>query len=326
MKKLLALFLALAMSVSMAACSQGNESSSSDSQSVSESSASEASESSASHSSSEASEESVSEESQTAAPETVTIHSLNAEREEVELVVPYDPQRIAILDMASLDILDALGLGDRVAGTAQTSLDYLQEYISEDIKNLGTIKEADLEAVMSCEPDVIFIGGRLSSSYDALSEIAPVVFLSTDTELGVVESVRKNAGTIASLFGLEEEVDGLMADFDARIEALASFAEGKTAIMGLVTSGATHGNEASLEFVVEKDPDYIFILDRDAAIQTEGAQLAQEIVENELVQGTRAYQDGHIVYLSSPAVWYTAEGGITALDVMLQDLEGALTE
>ena len=66
------------------------------------------------------------------------------------------------------------------------------------------------------------------------------------------------------------------------------------------------------------------MLDRDAAIQTEGTQLAQEIVENELVKGTRAYTDGHIVYLSSPAVWYTAEGGITALDVMLQDLESEL--
>ena len=257
--------------------------------------------------------------------------------------------------MASLDILDALGVGDRVVGTASTSLDYLQSYINEDIANLGTIKEADLEAVMSCEPDVIFIGGRLAGSYDALSEIAPVVYLSTDTEQGVVESVRKNANTIASLFGLEEEVDSLMADFDSRIAALAEFAEGKTAIVGLVTSGgfnvlgndgrcsmicrevgfenigvdaeidtATHGNEASFEFVVEKDPDYIFVLDRDAAIQTEGAQLAQEIVENELVKGTRAYTDGHIVYLSSPAVWYTAEGGITALDVMLQDLESEL--
>ena len=257
--------------------------------------------------------------------------------------------------MASLDILDALGVGDRVVGTAQTSLDYLQSYIGGDIANLGTIKEADLEAVMSCEPDVIFIGGRLASSYDALSEIAPVVFLSTDTELGVVESVRKNAGIIASMFGLEDEVDELMAGFDSRIEALAAFAEGKTAIVGLVTSGglnvlgndgrcsmigreigfenigvdaaidtATHGNEASFEFIVEKDPDYLFILDRDAAIQTEGAQLAQEIVENELVKGTRAYQDGHIVYLAHPAVWYTAEGGITALDVMLADLEEAL--
>ena len=57
-------------------------------------------------------------------------------------------QRIAILDMASLDILDALGVGDRVVGTASTSLEYLQDYINDDIANLGTIKEADLEAVM----------------------------------------------------------------------------------------------------------------------------------------------------------------------------------
>ena len=286
-----------------------------------------------------------------AAPETVTITSLNAEREPVELEVPYDPQRIAILDMPSLDILDRLGLGDRVVGSATTTLEYLQAYVPGDtIANLGTIKEADLEAVMACEPDVIFIGGRLSASYDALSEIAPVVFLSTDTEIGVVESVRNNATTIASMFGLEAQVDELMAGFDARIEALAAFAEGKNAIVGLCTSGsfnilgsdgrcsiisvevgfdnlgdgdvtATHGNESSFELVVELDPDYMFVLDRDAAIGTDGAQLAKEIVENELVMDTDVYKDGHIVYLENPTVWYTAEGGITALDIMLNDLE-----
>ena len=83
------------------------------------------------------------------------------------------PSALPFWIWASLDILDALGVGDRVVGTASTSLDYLQSYINEDIANLGTIKEADLEAVMSCEPDVIFIGGRLASSYDALTEIAP---------------------------------------------------------------------------------------------------------------------------------------------------------
>ena len=288
------------------------------------------------------------------APETITITSLNAEREPVELEVPYDPQRIAILDMPSLDILDRLGLGDRVVGSATTTLEYLQAYVPGDtIANLGTIKEADLEAVMACEPDVIFIGGRLSASYDALSEIAPVVFLSTDTQIGVVESVRNNATTIASMFGLEAQVDELMAGFDARIEALAAFAEGKNAIVGLCTSGsfnilgsdgrcsiisveigfdnlgdgdvtATHGNESSFELVVELDPDYMFVLDRDAAIGTDGAQLAREIVENELVMDTDVYKDGHIVYLANPTVWYTAEGGITALDIMLGDLEGAL--
>ena len=288
------------------------------------------------------------------APETVTITSLNGNGEAVELEVPYDPQRIAILDMASLDILDSLGLGGRVVGSATTTLEYLQDYVPGDaIANLGTIKEADLEAVMACEPDVIFIGGRLSASYDALSEIAPVVYLSTDAEIGVVESVRNNATTIASMFGLEAQVEELMAGFDARIEALAAFAEGKTAIVGLCTSGSfnilgsdgrcsiisvevgfenlgdsgvtsTHGNESSFELIVELNPDYMFVLDRDAAIGTDGAQLAQEIVENELVMDTDVYKNGNIVYLANPTVWYTAEGGVTALDIMLQDLEGEL--
>ena len=208
---------------------------------------------------------------------------------------------------------------------------------------------------MASEPDVIFIGGRLASSYDALSEIAPVVYLSVDTEIGVVESVRKNATTIASLFGMESKVDELMADFDGRIEALSTFAKDKTAIIGMTTSGSynvlgndgrcsiigreigfenigidanldtsTHGNEASFEFIVDKNPDYIFVMDRDAAVGTDGAKLAQEIMENQLVMGTDAYKNGHIVYLSHPAVWYTAEGGITALDLMLSDLESTL--
>lgn len=349
MKKLLSLALAMALMFSFAACgtSSGTDSSSSTSGASSADPASESSsEASAAPESSE----------EAAKPETVTIKSLNGNKEETDLEVPYDAQRNAVMDMAALDILDSLGLGDRVVGSSSTSLDYLQDYVTnESVSNLGTIKEADMEAVMACEPDVIFIGGRLSSSYDVLSEIAPVVFLSTDTEIGVVESMRKNASTIASMFGVEDQVDSLMSGFDTRIEALAAFAADKTAIVGMCTSGSfnvlgndgrcsiigvevgfenigvdaeidtsTHGNEASFEFIVEKAPDYIFVMDRDAAIGTDGAQLAQEIMENELVMGTDAYKNGSIVYLEHPAVWYTAKGGIHALDLMLSDLESAL--
>ncbi len=330
-RKLITLILACTMAFSLAACgSKETENTSGEAQT-------------------EGSEE-------TSEPETVTITSLDANGEETQIEVPYRPERAALLDMACLDIIDSLGEGDCVVGSATTSLDYLQDYVTnEKIENLGTIKEADLEAVMACEPDVIFIGGRLSSSYDALNEIAPVVYLATDSEKGVVESVRSNAETIAAIFGKEEEVEELMSGFDKRIQTLAEFAENKTAIVGMCTSGgfnilgndgrcslignevgfenvgvdsdtttSTHGNEASFEFVVERNPEYIFVMDRDAAINTEGAQLAQEIVENELVMGTDAYKNGHIVYLEHPAVWYTAEGGINALDIMLQDLEGAL--
>ena len=191
--------------------------------------------------------------------------------------------------------------------------------------------------------------------YLLLAVAVLVTISAVDSELGVVESVRKNAATIASMFGLESQVEELMSGFDTRIEALQAAAEGKTAIVGMCTSGSfnvlgndgrcsiigveigfdnvgvdadvdtsTHGNEASFEFIVETDPDYIFVMDRDAAIGTDGAQLAQEIMENELVMDTRAYQDGNVIYLAHPAVWYTAEGGITALDLMLQDLESEL--
>ena len=322
-KKIMTLALSAVMAVSLAACGAGGNSDSSSSGSTSASGSSAVSDVSSASAASDASTASSGEEK----PETITVKSLNANKEE-----------------------------DRVVGSAGTSLDYLQDYVTdENIENLGTIKEADMEAVMACEPDVIFIGGRLSSSYDTLSEIAPVAYLSTDTEIGVVESVRKNASTIAAMFGLEDQVDELMADFDERIETLAAFAEGKTAIVGMCTSGSfnvlgndgrcsmigreigfenvgvdanadtsTHGNEASFEYVVEKNPDYIFVMDRDAAIGTDGAQLAQDIMENELVQGTDAYKNGQLVYLEHPAVWYTAEGGVQALDLMLQDLENTL--
>lgn len=337
MKKITYAALAAAMAVSFAACGASNDAISSSTKDVSDSSSTVSS-------------------SENETPQTVTVKTLNANKETVEVEVPYDPQRVAILDMASMDILDALGVGERIVGSASTSLEYLQTYVTdENVANLGTIKEADLEAVMACEPDVIFIGGRLASSYDALSEIAPVVYVAVDNKLGVVESVRANAENIAEIFGLQDKVEQLMSDFDARIDTLAQFTQGKNAIVGMTTSGSfnvlgndgrcsiigkeigfenvgvdanidtsTHGNEASFEYIVQKNPDYLFVMDRDAAIATEGAKLAKEIIENELVMGTDAYKNGNIVYLEHPSVWYTAEGGITALDLMLSDLEAYL--
>lgn len=322
-------------------------------------------------------------------PATVTVTTLNADKEAVELEVPFDPQRVAVMDLAVLDILDNIGTGERVVGVSKgSSIDYLQDYVAnEEIPNLGTIKEADLEAVMACEPDVIFIGGRLAAQYDALSEIAPVVYLGSDPEIGVVASTEKNARTVASIFGKEDEITALMDDYNARIEKLQAAAEGQSAVIGMVTSGgfnvlgndgrcsiigteigfenlgldaaaanaaaksgggtgeaknegsgkgdgaakgesaessSPHGEESSFELLVSLNPDYIFVMDRDAAINAEGAKLAQEVMENELVMQTDAYKNGQIVYLEHPAVWYTAEGGITALDVMLGDLETGL--
>lgn len=288
----------------------------------------------------------------------ITVTCLNGTGETVEITVPRNPKRVAVLDFAALDILDSLGLGSRVTGTSNVSLEYLSSYNDrEDIMALGTIKEADMEALMECRPEIIFMGGRMSEYYDAFSEIAPVVRLTTDSELGVVESTRKNSKIIASVFGMENEIDKKLEAYEERIHALAESAEGKTALVGIFSGGSlsllgndgrcsmigkeigfenigireeastsTHGNEVSYEFIADANPDYIFVMDRDAAIGTQGAALAQDVIENELVKQTDAYKKGRIIYLENPGVWYTAEGGITALDIMISDLENALQE
>ena len=289
--------------------------------------------------------------SEEATPETITVTCLNGASEEIELEVPYDPQRIVTLDAASTDILSNLGLADRIVGTTNPE-EYLAEHVA-NAANVGTAKTFDAEAIMELEPEVIFMAGRGSDYYDTLAEIAPVVRLTVSG--AVVEGTYTNSKKIASIFGLEEEMSTKLGEYDERIAALQAFAEDKNAIVGLCTSGSfnllgndgrcsiignelgfhnvgvdanvdtsAHGNEASFEFVVEAAPDYIFVMDRDAATGAEGAQLAKDIMENELVMSTDAYKNGNLIILEHSGVWYKAEGGFTALGIMLEDLENAL--
>jgi iron complex transport system substrate-binding protein len=211
--------------------------------------------------------------------------------------VPYNPQNLALLDFASLDILDGLGLGGRVTGVTKAStVSYLNSYTGNNaLANLGMVKEVDMEALYATRPDVIFIGGRLSSEYENLSRIAPVVLVAIDNSIGYMQSFKDIAQTLASIFGLEERVEELLGGFDSRIAALNNVAAGKTALAVMVTSGSintignggrcslvfnevgfanlaadvansTHGDSTSFELLLEKDPDFIFVVDRDSAI------------------------------------------------------------
>lgn len=295
--------------------------------------------------------------------EMITIQALNANKELTGIKVPFDPQRIAVLDMPALDIIDALGLGDRIAGSAQVTIEYLADYNPDDsdgaIMNLGTVKTADLEKVAACQPDIIFIGGRLSAVYDDLAAIAPVVYLAVDYEKGVYESTKANTQTIASIFGMENAVEAMFTDFQPRIDALNAVLNGKDVLLGMYNSNAlsllgtesqlniiakelgannvsetvgeaekaTHGEEASWETVITLNPEYMFVLDRSTATSSadEGVLGVREVIENDLIKETDVYNEGKIVYLIQNAnVWYTSTGGVQAFDTMLSDLEGSL--
>lgn len=382
MKKIIALLLAAMMAFSLVACASNNNS---------EELAG----------SNEETGQTVTEES--TEPSEVTVIGRDSAGEEVQVTVPYKPERVVVLDLANLDILDNLGLGDRIVGVPTITLPYLQSY-NDDLPIVGSVKTPDLEAVMACEPDLILMGGRMAEYYDDLNEIAVTLRLTTVSDDGLVEAIRANAKTIGTIFGETEQVDELLAQYDTRIENLAAFAEGKTCVLGMSTSGSfnllgndgrcslivneigfnnigaesassggsdsgdssksggsgghgsrgdsadssesggshgdsaestestengatpTHGNEVSFETVVSLNPEYIFVMDRDSAIGTSGAQLASEIMENELIMKTDAYRNGNLIILENPGIWYLAEGGITSLGIMLEDLEAALLQ
>jgi len=288
-------------------------------------------------------------EATTAAEEGPITITYNGETYEFEKM----PERVVCLDMAALDIMNALGLGEYVVGASKVSLSYLSDYA--DLGVMGSVKEADLEAVNNASPDLIFIGGRLSKSIDDIAAIAPTILVRSENE-SVIEKTRENANMIASIFGVEDKVEDMMSGYETRAKAIADQYAGNTAIILLTTGGAinvlgndgrcsivgidlgfdnvgvdaevdtaTHGNEVGFEFIAEKNPEYIFVMDRDAAIGRDGTPAA-DLLNNDLVNGTTAATNGHIVIFDNPGVWYLAEGGLTALDIMLSDVENGLAQ
>lgn len=285
--------------------------------------------------------------------ETVVVSVENGVEEMIDLEVPFDPERIVVVDYVALDMLNSWGLGDRVVGMPKSSTpEHLSEYAeNEDIVNLGGLKEIDMEAIMELEPEIIFTSGRTASRYDEFSKIAPTVNTSNDYTNGFVESFETNVMRNAAIFGLEEKAEEQLAAFNERLDALSEAAEGNTAIIAITTGGAlntlgnasrgniittdigfeniaadvdtSHGNASSFEILLEKDADYVFVLDRDSAIGTEGSTAAKQLLDNEIVHQTKAYKNDQIVYLT-PEVWYLAEGGITSMDIMLSDLEAGI--
>ena len=407
MKKLLSFILAFAMVLGMTACGDTRDTVGGSQETAIDSAAESSSEESGS-SENQTDADGTEDSGQGGAPEgsgTIVVTGMDAAGEPIEVTVPYKPERVVVLDLANLDILDNLGLGGCVVGAPTITLPYLQSY-NDELPIVGSVKTPDLEAVMACEPDLILMGGRMAEYMDSLGEIAPVLRLTTVSDEGLVEAIRANAQTVGAIFGETEHVDELLAQYDAQIAALAEFAQGKTCVLGMSTSGSfnllgndgrcslivneigfdnigvdaaaagsdsgrsgghgsrdegneeessgrsgsgegsegegssesgndasgsagvtpTHGNEVSFEAIVALNPDYIFVMDRDSAISATGAQLAQEIMENELVMKTDAYRNGNLVILENPGIWYLAEGGITSLGIMLSDLEKALLD
>lgn len=165
--------------------------------------------------------------------------------------------------------------------------------------------------------------------------------------------------SLGQIFDKDEEADQLVADFDQVIEEAQSAYNGTDTVMSVIVSGgdinfaAPHsgrvwgplydifdwtpaleidqassdhqGDDVSVEAIAETNPDWLFVLDRDAATSDAADSVpAQDVIDDApALQNTTAVSEEQIVY--APADTYTNESIQTFIQ-LFKDLANALAE
>jgi iron complex transport system substrate-binding protein len=268
-----------------------------------------------------------------------------------ETTVPADPETVVVFDLGVLATLDDLGI--EVAGVPETTYpEALEQYGSDDYAKVGSLFEPDYEAVNALEPDLIIVGGRSAAVYPDLAEIAPTIDLTVDNT-DFLPSFAERTTALAEVFGAEDQVAERLAAIDERAaeisEAAAGAGEGLivlttagevsaygpgTRFGGLIhdtlgvtpadtdLSQETHGDAVSFEYIAEEDPDILYVVDRDAAIGESG-EAAEQVLDNDLVAGTTAWQNDAVYYLDGTD-WYLMPNALPAVERMLEEIAASV--
>lgn len=262
------------------------------------------------------------------------------------------PAKVAVLDLGAIDTLMALGVTP-AAVPDKLFLDHLQP-LAGKATPVGTLMEPNLEALAGVGPDLIVVAGRSAAKKNDVAQVAPAIDMTVDGA-DLVPQAKARLQAFGTLFGKEAEAQALAATLDGKLAALKQAGAGKGDALVVLTNGpkmsaygpgsrfgwiheltglppavdsldpkANHGDAISHEFIAQADPDWLFVLDRGAAI---GADMpaAKATLDTKLVQDTKAWKNGHVVYLPADNV-YLAPGGVTSLGETLDSLTAALSQ
>ena len=215
----------------------------------------------------------------------------------------------------------------------------------ESIIDLGLHREPDLEAVVAAEPTLIVNGQRFTQYHDDFVKLAPeATVLELDPREGepFADELKRQVSVLGTVFGKETEAEQLGADLDAAMERVRAAYDGSATIMAVITSGGDigyiapgagrtlgwtfealdlvpalevegasddhQGDDISVEAIADANPDWILVMDRDAAISADDPEYtpANEVLESsDALSGVTAVAEDNIVYM--PADTYTNE-------------------
>ncbi|MDN5821201.1 MAG: ABC transporter substrate-binding protein, partial [Brachybacterium sp.] len=219
----------------------------------------------------------------------------------------------------------------------------------------------DLEAVVAAEPTLIVNGQRFTQYHDAFVKLAPeATVLELDPREGepFADELKRQVGVLGQVFGKETEAEQRGTDLDAAMERVRSAYDGAATVMAVTTSGGDigfiapgmgrtlgwtfealglapaleiegasddhQGDDISVEAIADANPDWILVMDRDAAISADDPEYtpANEVLDSsEALSGVTAVAEDNIVYM--PADTYTNES-IQTYTEFFTDLADAL--
>ncbi|WP_141674816.1 siderophore ABC transporter substrate-binding protein [Gilliamella sp. WF3-4] len=266
--------------------------------------------------------------------------------------IPENPKKVVVFNIATLDIIDALNIPVSAVPQSDVHLpDFLSKYSDKAYTNVGTLFEPNYEVLSSIQPDVIIAGGRATDAYKKLNDIAPTLSLDIDPKdfLGSLTQRTEQLGTI---FNKQNEAKKLINDFNQKIEQLKPKTSAAGSALVIMVNGGKmsaygpksrfgfvfdilgfqpattfqeagyHGNAVTSEFILSVNPQWLFVLDRDNAIGNKEAQSAQQVLNNDLIQKTAAWQNKQIIYLDSTSMYIA--GGIQTYSRLMDQISEAL--
>lgn len=261
-----------------------------------------------------------------------------------------NPDSVAVYDMAALDTITALGVTP--TGSIDNILVPALRDAAAGATPVGTLFEPDLEALAGLAPDLVIVGGRSSTQLAAVSQVAPAIDMTFGPDL--LADARAQIDAYGALFAKTAQAEEMTATLDARLADLRAAADGQGTALIVMTNGpkmsaygagsrfgwifdatgleeavpglddATHGQAISHEFIAQADPDWLLVVDRGAAIGEDG-QGAMETLRSDLVAGTTAWQQNHVIQLD-PAATYISAGGYGSTMAVLDQLTQAFAD
>lgn len=277
--------------------------------------------------------------------ETITItHELG------EAVVDKNPKKVIVFDYGILDALD--NIDEDIIGLPKGTVPpYLEKYKGDEYVDVGSLKEPNFETIYELEPDLIIISTRQAELYEEFEKIAPTVYLPIDGG-DYMNSFKSNMKALGEIFNKEDLLAEKVGEIEEAINKLGEEAKEKdiTGLFVMANDGnlsafgkgsrfgilfdefevtpideniqvTTHGDKISFEYIVEKNPDYIYVMDRAAVAG--GDISAEQVMDNELIRSTDAYKNDRIIYLDAH-VWYVSSGGLTGTMKMVEEIQSSL--